>query len=392
MRITFLLRNAWGLGGTIKTTLNTAHALVERGHEVTIVSCTRHKVRPDFDTDPRIRVESLWDIRKPEQGGETLSRADRIRRRLPSFLHWQRAVNMDDVSMLLDRRVKRYVRAADADVLVGTQANLNSYLARYARRGMPVVAQEHLFLDHYRPRVRRRILRDCRRFDAVATITEADAAAYREAAPARAGIVAHIPNSIPAAPASAAERGPVVMAVGRLTRMKGFDLLVDAFASLAAARPEWSLHLYGRGSERKRLEARVEELGMQGRIALKGGVAPLDAARADASIAVVPSRFEPFGLVIVEAMAAGLPVLCTAVPHGPLEIVEDGKNGLLVAPEDPAALAAGLDRLMGDPGLRAALGESGRAKAREYEPDAVVGRHEALLRRAVESRRGRTVG
>jgi glycosyltransferase involved in cell wall biosynthesis len=75
-----------------------------------------------------------------------------------------------------------------------------------------------------------------------------------------------------------------------------------------------------------------------------------------------------------------------------LEIVEDGKNGLLVAPEDPAALAAGLDRLMGDPGLRAALGEGGRAKAREYEPDAVVGRHEALLRRAVESRRGRTVG
>lgn len=389
MRITFLLRNAWGLGGTIKTTLNTAHALVEQGHDVTIVSCTRHKDRPDFDTDPRIKVVSLWDIRTPAKGGEILSRADRLRRRLPSFLHWRRAVNMDGVSRLLDRRVKRCIRNSDADVLVGTQANLNSYLARYAR-GVPVVAQEHMFLDHYRPQVRAQILRDCRRFAAVVTITEADAAAYRAAAPAT--TVAHVPNSIPAAPESTAERGPVVMAVGRLTRMKGFDLLIDAFASLAPARPEWSLHLYGRGSERKALEARVAELGLGDRITFKGGVAPLDGARAAASIAVVPSRFEPFGLVIVEAMAAGLPVLCTAVPHGPLELVEDGANGLLCAAEDPAALAAGLDRLMGDAGLRAKLADGGRAKAREFEPDAVVGRHEAVLRRAAGEPQARTVG
>jgi glycosyltransferase involved in cell wall biosynthesis len=392
VRITFLLRNVWGIGGTIKTTLNTAKALVERGHEVTIVSCTRHKERPDFAVDPRITVVSLWDIRDPAKGGESLSRADRIRRRLPSFLHWQRAVNMDGVSMLLDRRVRRYVRAADTDVLVGTQTNLNSYLARYARRGMPVVAQEHLFLDQYRPAVRRRILRDCRRFDGVAAITASDAAAYRAAVPDRAGVVAHVPNSIPAAPGLDRERLPVVMAVGRLTRVKGFDLLVDAFAALAPRHPEWSLRIYGRGSERARLAARIAEHGLGDRIRLMGGVAPLDAAWAEASIAAVPSRFEAFGLVIVEAMAAGLPVLCSAVPHGPLEIVEDGANGLLVAAEDVPAITAGLERLMADPGLRAKLADGGRSTAREYEPDAVVGRHEALLRRAIEERRSRGAG
>jgi glycosyltransferase involved in cell wall biosynthesis len=390
VRITFLLRNVWGIGGTIKTTLNTAQALVERGHEVTIVSCTRHKDRPDFAVDPRITVVSLWDIRDPAKGGEVLSRADRLRLRLPSFLHWQRAVNMDGVSMLLDRRVKRHIRAADADVLVGTQTNLNSYLARYARPGMPVVAQEHLFLDQYRPAVRRRILRDCGRFDAVATITEADAAAYRAARPDRAGIVAHIPNSIPAAPPSDRPRGPVVMAVGRLTRAKGFDLLVDAFARLAPRHPEWTLRIYGRGSERPHLEARIAEHGLGDRVRLMGGVAPLDDAWAAASIAAVPSRFEAFGLVIVEAMAAGLPVLCTAVPHGPLAIVEDGENGLLVPGEDVPALTAGLERLIGDAGLRAKLADGGRATARQYEPDAVAGRHEALLRRAVQERRARS--
>lgn len=395
MRITFLLRNVWGIGGTIKTTLNTARALVERGHEVTIVSVTRHKDRPDFAVDPRIRIVSLWDIRDPAKGGERLSRADRLRLKLPSILRWQRTVNIDGLSMLYDRRVKRYVRGvrpADTDVLVGTQTNLNSYLARYARRDMPVVAQEHLFLDHYRPRVRERILRDCRRFDAVAAITEADTAAYRAAVPDRAHIVAHVPNSIPAAPASGKERRPVVMAVGRLGRVKGFDLLVDAFAAVAERHPEWTLRIYGRGGERARLQARIDELGLKDRIRLMGGVARLDDARAEAAIAAVPSRFEAFGLVIVEAMAAGLPVLCTAVPHGPLELVEDGANGLLAGSEDVPAISAGLDRLMSDAGLRAKLADAGRETARGFEPEVVAERHEALLRRAVEGRGARRVG
>jgi glycosyltransferase involved in cell wall biosynthesis len=146
------------------------------------------------------------------------------------------------------------------------------------------------------------------------------------------------------------------------------------------------------GRERQRLQARIAGHGLGDRIRLMGGVAPLDDAWAEAAIAAVPSRFEAFGLVIVEAMAAGVPVLCTAVPHGPLAVVEDGENGLLVPAEDVGALAAGLERLMGDPGLRAKLADGGRATARRYEPDAVAGRHEALLRRAVQERRSRAVG
>jgi glycosyltransferase involved in cell wall biosynthesis len=182
------------------------------------------------------------------------------------------------------------------------------------------------------------------------------------------------------------------MGVGRLSRMKGFDLLVDAFAAVAPDHPEWTLRIYGRGGERKGLQARIDELGLKDRIKLMGAVAPLDEARAEAAIGVVPSRFEPFGLVIVEAMAAGQAVLCTAVPHGPLELVEDGANGLLAAAEDVPALSAGLDRLMSDAGLRAKLGDAGRATARGFEPDAVVGRHEALLQLAIEGRRARRVG
>ncbi|GAB3993064.1 hypothetical protein GCM10029992_03770 [Glycomyces albus] len=171
------------------------------------------------------------------------------------------------------------------------------------------------------------------------------------------------------------------MAAGRLTSMKGFDVLVKAFGEIAHRYPEWSMRIYGRGRDRGKLQKLIGEYGMRGRVKLMGAVAPLDEEWHQASIAVVPSRFEPFGLVIVEAMSAGMPVVCTAVKHGPLEIVEDDRNGLLVKARDPEALSSALRRLMDDGELRRKLAECGRETARGFEPGQIVGRHEALFER-----------
>lgn len=383
MRITFLVRNIWGIGGTIKTTLNTAEALVDLGHEVTIASFVRHKAKADFAIDPRIDVVNLWDVRGPAKGGERLSLLDRRRAGRPSFLDADKVNNQGESSRLLDLRVKRFLRSHRTDVLVGTQVSVNLYMAEYGRPGRyAMVAQEHMYLEVYKEPVRRRIDAAYPRFDAIATITEADAAAYRDAFPACADKIVCIPNSIPAAstpPARLTE--PLVMAAGRLTGMKGFDTLIRAFAEVAEEFPEWRLKIFGRGPGKGKLESLTAELGVEGRVELPGPVTPLDPEWRRASVAVVPSRFEPFGLVIVEAMAAGLPVVCTAVKHGPLELVEDGENGLLVPAAEPAALADALRRLMSDPHLRRRLAEGGLRTAKRYEPSQVVGLHVDLFNR-----------
>jgi glycosyltransferase involved in cell wall biosynthesis len=380
MRITFLVRNIWGIGGTIKTTVNTVDALADRGHDVRIVSCVRPRPVRGSPLDSRVAGENLMAGRKPEHGGERLSPLDRWRRRRPSIMDDERINSMGESSKLLDRRVAACLHRIDTDVLVGTHASLNLYIARYAPRHVPTVGQEHLYLGRYRRGVRERLLSGYRALDAIVTVTEGDAQDYRDAMPDYSGRVECVPNSIPAPSGPAPTlTEPVVMAAGRLTGTKGFDVLIKAFARVADRHPDWELRIFGRGPRRADLERLIEEQGLTGRARLMGPVSPLDAEWAKASIAVVPSKWEAFGLVIVEAMAAGLPVVGTAVERGPLELIDDEVNGLLVKPKSPKSLAAALARLMDDPALRRKLAAGGSSSAERYRPERVVALHERLF-------------
>lgn len=388
MRITFLVRNIWGVGGTIKATLNTAAALVDLGHDVTITSCIRTKATPDFDIDPRIGIVSLWDVRKRGERAARLSLMDRWRSRRPSYLDADKVNNMGESSKLLDVRVKRFLRGLDTDVLIGTQVAMNLYMAEHGRpEHYRMVAQEHLYLDVYKDGVRNRILNDYPRLDAIVTITEADAAAYREALPDHAHKVVCVPNVVPASAEPPSElTEPVIMTAGRMTGMKGFDILIKSFAQVADDFPEWKVKIFGRGRAKKALQGLIAEHDLKDRVELPGAVTALGEEWQRASIAAIPSRFEPFGLVIVEAMAAGVPVVCSAVKHGPLLLVESEANGLLVEPENPAALAAALRRLMSDPQLRRKLADNAFSTAERYEPSQVAGLHVDLFDKVLRAR------
>lgn len=388
MRITFLVRNIYGIGGTIKTSINTAEALVDLGHDVTIASFVKHKAKPAFAIDPRIKIVDLWNVRKPEDGGERLSFIERWQAKRPSFLDADQVNNQGESSKLLDMRVKKYLQNLDTDIAIGTQISVNLYMARYGRpERYAMVAQEHMYLDNYRANMRKHIDAQYPKLDAIVTITEADAKAYREAFPAIPEKIVCIPNSIPANPnPAAALTEPVIMTAGRMTGMKGFDILIKAFAQVADEFPEWKVKIFGRGRDRKKLEGMIAEHGLEGRVEMPGPVTPLDAEWQKASIAAIPSRFEPFGLVIVEAMAAGLPVVCTAVKHGPIEIIDTEENGLLVEPQQPKALADALRRLMSDPDLRRKLADGGKSTAKRFEPAQVVGLHIHLFEKVLKAR------
>ncbi|GAA2294799.1 hypothetical protein GCM10009853_058520 [Glycomyces scopariae] len=388
MRITFLVRNLWGIGGTIKTTINTADALVALGHDVTICSFVRSRKKTAFPLDPRIKVVHLWDVRKPSNGGDKLSFLERWHANRPSFLDADQVNNQGESSELLDLKVKKYLKRLDTDVAVGTQVSVNLYMTKYGRpEKYAMVGQEHMFLDNYRANIRKHMDAEYGRLDAIVTITEADTKAYRAAYPELVDKIAYVPNSIPANPEPPSDlTRPLIMTAGRVTGMKGFDILIKAFAELADDFPEWQVRIFGRGRDRERLQGMVTELGLDGRIDLPGPKTPLDAEWGKASIAAIPSRFEPFGLVIVEAMAAGLPVVCSAVKHGPLELIRTGENGLLVEPQDPADLAKALRSLMSDPALRRKLADAALETAKRFEPGNVVGGHVAVFEKALAAR------
>lgn len=150
---------------------------------------------------------------------------------------------------------------------------------------------------------------------------------------------------------------PYVFALGRHVHQKGFDVLIDAFATLTSQLTEpLDLVIAGDGPETTALRDQANRLRLEDRVHLVGRTDRTTTARwfTGASAFVLSSRHEPFGIVNIEAMAAGAPVVATAVGGVP-EFVIDGDNGLVIPPENPAAMAAAIRRILDEPALHTHL-------------------------------------
>ena len=159
---------------------------------------------------------------------------------------------------------------------------------------------------------------------------------------------------------------PVLVAVGRLIRQKGFDLLLRALAKCRAAGRKARLVIVGDGPERAALNAVAHELAIADRVLFAGFIADPAPYYAHGDVFVLPSRWEGFGHVIVEAMACGLPVVAFDCPYGPADILGSGEGGVLVPPEYVDALAAAIDRLLDAPAERARLASGAAGVAERF--------------------------
>jgi len=171
--------------------------------------------------------------------------------------------------------------------------------------------------------------------------------------------------------------GPLIVGCGRLHRQKGFDLLIEAFADLDDARTR--LVILGEGSEREALEALSRSKGVADRVLMPGFESHPEKWLAQATLFVLPSRWEGFGHVLVEALAAGVPVISTWAPHGPADILNDGETGIMVPTGSAAALGAAIDRLLIDKGLCGRLAEAGRKTAQRFSLPVIAKRYADLI-------------
>ena len=180
-----------------------------------------------------------------------------------------------------------------------------------------------------------------------------------------------------------AEKKHTILAMGQLDRQKGFDLLIDAFARLAASHPEWSLVILGEGRERAALELQVAHRGLQHRVTMAGFVSDPGGYMQKATIFALSSRYEGMPNALLEAMAMGLPCISFDCRTGPAELIKHYTNGLLIPPEDVSALADGLRELMSNAQLRMQLGEQAKAVREQFSLDTVLARWDAAFAAAV---------
>jgi GalNAc-alpha-(1->4)-GalNAc-alpha-(1->3)-diNAcBac-PP-undecaprenol alpha-1,4-N-acetyl-D-galactosaminyltransferase len=164
---------------------------------------------------------------------------------------------------------------------------------------------------------------------------------------------------------SVAQR-PYLVAMGRLSHEKGFDLLIDAFAQIAEGHPDVDLKIIGEGPCRVQLEEQASRHHLETRVQLLGWLDQPALVLHEGLLFVLSSRWEGFPNSLLEAMACGVPAVGFACDSGPTEIVRHELDGLLVAPEDVSALAAAIDRLLRDPAQRRQMAQRAREVVQRF--------------------------
>ncbi|WP_440658323.1 glycosyltransferase family 4 protein [Ensifer adhaerens] len=360
-RITIIV-SALGAGGTEHVVSLVASHWARLGCAVTVITLEAPASEPYYKFDPRVAIERL-DV--PVQKASKLQAAWLVIRRL--------------------HRLRSVIRDSRPDFVLSflTRTNVLTLLATRGLR-FPVIVSErnNPAVQPFGPLWKWLQLRLYPRAFALVTMTKG-ALDYFSPEIRRLGRV--IPNAINLPAGWENRRGnKMLTAVGRLTRQKGFDLLLEAFARIADTHPDWKLVIWGEGEARTELEAQRDALGLRDRVEMPGLTAKPGLWLETAEAFVLSSRYEGWGIVLLEAMAAGLPVVSFACDWGPTDMIADGEDGILVPNGDIAALADALSNLMADEALRARLAANAEANVRRYDAAHILSQWDVVALSALE--------
>ena len=214
-------------------------------------------------------------------------------------------------------------------------------------------------------------------FDALVVLTQYDAESWRKTKKA---VV--IPNSMPFYPQETSScMSKKVISVGRYDEQKGYDMLIDAWEVVYRTYPDWHLFIYGDGVLKKDFEQSIKQKHLEQNIILCAPVKDIEQKYLESSMYVMSSRFEGFGMVLIEAMACGLPCISFDCPHGPSDIIKDEIDGLLVENGNVQLLSQKRCRLIQDDTLRQQMGIHARKNVLRYSKENIMQQWKDLFER-----------
>jgi glycosyltransferase involved in cell wall biosynthesis len=371
MHVLCMIPTMAGPGGAERTMSYLVNDLVKR-HAVTLLTLDAPGARSFYPLSG-----SLQQVRLNKLGGRGFGRLLR----------------------LLSRpiRIRREVRSRGPDIIVSFMDTMNvTAIMSCLGLGLPIVVSERNDPALNRLGYFKELLRDRVYWLAQEVVTQTGrAASYFP--PALQPKIKVIPNPVPscalrAGPDKPNAKGRLrVIAVGRLEQQKGFDQLIEAFASVADAEPDWDLSIIGEGTQRSRLERLIKRFALGQRVEMVGIVRDVWSELAASHIMAFPSRYEGFPNALAEGLAVGLPAVAYRGVSGVEDLVIHGKTGLLLDLSDGSSgLARALSVLMNDARLRYALGNAAREHVAKWSPSEVLALWEKALIEAARLRRNAT--
>jgi glycosyltransferase involved in cell wall biosynthesis len=342
----------------------------ERGHRVHLIGL--QKLGRDHRTDLPYGTTTLYPEHMPAPWHPSGLGHLNVRRRL-GRRRWEA-----ECRAAAGKLSALFRSARPGGVVIVAQVWAMEWVARADRTGLRVIGMDHASYEAAQrssryPRIKR-LYADVDRF-LVLTDEDADTWARDDMS-----TVDVMPNPVMIAPTRLPTLDdPTVVTIGRLDDRNGIDMLLDAWAMVVRAHPEWRLKVYGSGPDEAQLRAQARELGLDPDAIFPGVTDDLEGALTSSSIFVLPSRDEGLPIAVMDAMAYGLPTAAFDCAPGVRELLGDQESGLLNTTGDVPGLAASLERLMKDPDLRRRLGANARESVRRFSPDTIVDRWENLF-------------
>ena len=367
MRIIFLLRAVVLSGGIERVFVDKANWLASHGHDVLFLTYEQGLHPFSFPLNEAVCHEDL---------------------ECRFFTVYQKSVfSRPFWKMLMKNRFRRRLCAKierfHPDVMI-IPCNLNEFqsIAISMNRYVPVVYESHSsFVDimeentswsrRFWQRMRNRCVKKC---NLVISLTEGDASCWRKYV----NRVCVLSN-----PLTSYVLHPVVrdnkriICVGRLTQVKRFDRVIDAFSMIADKYPEWVVDIFGEGDLIEQLQKQIAEHHLTGRMNIKPPTRDIYAEYQNSSFFVLGSDYESFGLVLVEAMACGIPVVSVNCPFGPAEIIDDGVTGLLSG-NTSKDLSEKMEWMITHEAERREMGRQAHQAAARYQQDVVMKEWESI--------------
>lgn len=380
-------------GGIERVLCNFANAMVDRGHQVSIIYCYIKSGVPFYPLDQHVTLYNLMAVH-PEKWEKDLDSSISLKTKLvregirlfskSSAREW----NENAKGKLIREDLVTLLSQIQPDVILSARYGTSNYLLNIAKTHIPVITMFHTDANEAMPGMPRGELKALEKSRYAQVLLKKDISVVKQYCP-DANII-QIPNAVPQYNCQADLSGEKekfrIIHVARLARIKRQHLLIEAFAKLADEFPNWIVELWGGDSEgryEKKLRNLIDKHNLQSKIFLKGKSNHIVDAYMNGDLFVFPSKFEGFPLAMTEAMSAGLPVLAFRSCSSAAELIHSEENGLLVN-DGVEALTEGMRDLMRNQEKRVAMGQAAKDSMKQFAPERIWDRWESILQGIVD--------
>ena len=367
MKIYYIYTALVTKGGADRVISEKANWLAEHGHDIAIVTDTQLGREPVFPLSPKVQLIDLAIDFSREYGHGFLVRVwmyfklmHRYRKKIKALLMEN---HPDIVISTLGRDISFITKINDGSRKIG-----EAHTTKHFIRNFHLLESKNLLLKYLTKFFRWNMDRQVSKLDGLVVLTSQDKEDWNHLLP-----VYVIPNSYPFYPdvPSTCENKQAII-VGRYNSAKGYNYLIEAWRYVYKLHPDWIINIFGSGEYEEKVRKQINDYGLQGVVVMNRPTDYIVEEYLKSSIYVMSSVFEGFAMVLLEAMACGLPCVSFDCPNGPRNVITEGEDGILVDYLNSKALANNICKLIEDEKLRKQMGQNGRKNVLRYSRETIM--------------------